>query len=343
MQAGPIRIEGNVLLSPLCGVTDSPFRSLAKRHGAAMVFCEMTSSDGLVRDNPKTFELLEYKAEERPIGAQLCGADPAVMADAARICQSLGFDVIDLNYGCPVRKVIAREAGAAMLTDLDRLERVTSAVVNAVKVPVTAKIRMGWDQKSTNAPDVARVLEGSGVRWITVHARSRSEKFAGRAHWEVIREVKEATSLPVIGNGDVKTPEDAVRMVEETGCDAVMVGRGSFGNPWLFGRAQRALQGSEPGPEPDPRERIETAIAHLHAVAAKKGDYAATLMRKHVAWYVRGLYDNSTLCREANHATSAAETEALLRAYLEKLEARAAFSPDGEEDGLACHGSVAAT
>lgn len=343
MQAGPIRIEGNVLLSPLCGVTDSPFRSLAKRHGAAMVFCEMTSSDGLVRDNPKTFELLEYKPEERPIGAQLCGADPAVMADAARICQSLGFDVIDLNYGCPVRKVIAREAGAAMLTDMDRLERVTSAVVSAVKVPVTAKIRIGWDQKSTNAPDVARVLEGSGVRWITVHARSRSEKFAGRAHWEVIREVKEATSLPVIGNGDVKTPEDAVRMVEETGCDAVMVGRGSFGNPWLFGRSQRALQGSEPGPEPDPRERIETAIAHLHAVAAKKGDYAATLMRKHVAWYVRGLYDNSTLCREANHAMTAAETEALLRAYLEKLEARAAFGLDGEEDGLACHGSVAVT
>lgn len=338
MQAGPIRIEGNVLLSPLCGVTDSPFRRLAKRHGAAMVFCEMTSSDGLVRDNPKTYELLEYRAEERPVGAQLCGSDPVVMADAAKIIEKLDFDVLDLNYGCPVRKVIARDAGAAMLTDMDRLERVTSAVVKAVRIPVTAKIRMGWDQNSINAPEVARVLERSGVRWITVHARSRSEKFTGRAHWEVIRQVKEATSLPVIGNGDVKTPEDAQRMVAETGCDAVMVGRGSFGNPWLFQRAQRLLDGGEPGPEPDIRERIETAIEHLHAVAEKKGPYAATLMRKHVAWYVRGLYDNSTLCREANHAATPAETEALLRAYLEKLERHPA-PQNGNGDGHEALGS----
>ena len=320
MQAGDVRLKGRVLLSPLCGVTDSPFRMLAKSHGAAMVFCEMTSSDGLVRKNPKTFELLEYRPEERPIGAQLCGSDPAVMADAARMCVDLGFDTIDLNYGCPVRKVIAREAGAAMLTDLERLERVTSAVVNAVPLPVTAKIRIGWDQNSTNAPEVARILERSGVRWIAVHARSRSEKFTGRAHWEVIGHVKEATTLPVIGNGDVKTPEDALRMVTETGCDGVMVGRGSFGNPWLFGRAQRLLEGLDPGPEPSPRERITTAIAHLHDLARKKGDYAAVLMRKHVAWYVRGLYDNSTLCRKINHAQNPAETEALLLEYLDTLE-----------------------
>jgi tRNA-dihydrouridine synthase B len=338
VRAGNVLLDGSVLLSPLCGVTDSPFRTIAKRHGAAMVFCEMTSSDGLVRDNPKTFELLEYRPEERPIGAQLCGADPAVMADAARRCVDLGFDTIDLNYGCPVRKVIAREAGAAMLTDLDRLERVTSAVVNAVPLPVTAKIRIGWDRSSTNAPDVARVLEGAGVRWIAVHARARSEKFTGSAHWEVIADVKRAVDLPVIGNGDVKTPEDAVRMVRETGCDGVMVGRGSFGNPWLFRRAQRALDGLDPGPEPTPRERIETAIAHLHDLARKKGDYAATLMRKHVAWYVRGLYDNSSLCREINHSKTPAETEAHLRGYLQRLESmESPYAPavEGErqEDG----------
>src|SRR5262245_15887236 len=188
----------------------------------------MTSSDGLVRDNPKSYELLEYRPSERPIGAQLCGADPEVMAEAARRCEALGFDSIDLNYGCPVRKVIAREAGAAMLNDLDRLERVTSAVVNAVPLPVTAKIRIGWDKESINASDVARVLEGTGVKWITVHARTRTEKFTGQAHWEVIAAVKQATGLPVIGNGDVKTPEDAKRMVDQTGCDGVMVGRGSF-------------------------------------------------------------------------------------------------------------------
>jgi tRNA-dihydrouridine synthase B len=236
-----------------------------------------------------------------------------------------------------------------MLNDLDRLERVTTGVVNAVRIPVTAKIRIGWDQNTTNAPEVARVLEQSGVRWVTVHARARSEKFAGVAHWEVIAQVKEATSLPVIGNGDVKTPEDAARMVRETGCDGVMVGRGAFGNPWLFQRAQRALDGLDPGPEPTVRERIETAIGHLHDLAANRGDYAATLMRKHVAWYVRGLHDNSTLCREINHSTTPAETETLLRAYLDRLERfpRASVASDPEGDPIAeggeSHGSWAAS
>jgi nifR3 family TIM-barrel protein len=171
-----------------------------------MVFCEMTSSDGLVRKNPKTFELLEYRPDERPIGSQLCGADAAVMADAARMCVDLGFDSIDLNYGCPVRKVIAREAGAAMLNDMARLERVTSAVVNAVPLPVTAKIRIGWDKNSINAHEVARVLEGAGVKWITVHARTRTEKFTGSAHWEVIAQVKETATVPVIGAWSVRSP-----------------------------------------------------------------------------------------------------------------------------------------
>lgn len=343
MRAGPLTLQGDVLLSPLCGVTDSPFRTLARRHGAAMVFCEMTSADGLVRKNPKTYALLEYRQEERPIGAQLCGADADVMAEAAREVEALGFDSVDLNYGCPVRKVIAREAGAAMLNDLERLGRVTRAVVGAVSLPVTAKIRIGWDQKSINAHEVARVLEGSGVRWVTVHARCRSEKFTGQAHWEVIREVKEATSLPVIGNGDVKTPEDARRMMDETGCDGVMVGRGSFGNPWLFGRAQRLLEGGDAGPVPTPRERIETAVGHLHDLAAVKGDYAAVLMRKHIAWYVRGLYDNSSLCRDVNHAQSVAEVEELLYRYLEALEAGPPprLPDDAGLESLAAHGSIA--
>jgi len=348
MRAGAVEIPGNVLLSPLCGVTDSPFRRIARRHGAAMVFCEMTSSDGLVRKNPKTFELLEYRPEERPIGAQLCGADPEVMAEAARICEGLGFDTLDLNYGCPVRKVIAREAGAAMLTDLERLERVTTAVVNAVSLPVTAKIRIGWDKDTTNAPDVARVLERSGVRWVTVHARARSEKFTGEAHWDVIADVKRSIGVPVIGNGDVKTPEDALRMVTQTGCDGVMVGRGSFGNPWLFERAHRLLNGEDPGEGPTPRERIATAIGHLHDLAAKKGDYAAVLMRKHIAWYVRGLYDNSSLCREVNHSKTPAEVESLLLRYLEKLESAPESplpAPGGSEEpgwdgeGVDAHGS----
>src|SRR5438094_579423 len=220
MIVGKVELPGNVLLSPLCGVTDSPFRRIARRNGAAMVFCEMTSSDGLVRKNPKTFELLEYRPEERPIGAQLCGSDPGVMAEAARMCEGLGFDTLDLNYGCPVRKVIAREAGAAMLTDLER------------------------------------------------------------------------------------------------------------------------------------RERVATAIGHLHDLAAKKGDYAAVLMRKHVAWYVRGLYDNSSLCRQVNHAATPAEVESLLLEYLERLESApepqipvSDASPDAgcNGEGVDAHGSCAAS
>jgi nifR3 family TIM-barrel protein len=331
MRAGPLTLEGRVLLSPLCGVTDSPFRAIARRHGAAMVFCEMTAAEGVVRKNPRTLELLEYREDERPVGAQICGSQAEPMAEAAKVCEGLGFDSVDLNYGCPVRKVIAREAGAAMLTDLDRLAQVTRAVVNAVRIPVTAKIRIGWDQNSINAQEVAVVLEGSGVRWVTVHARCRSEKFTGQAHWDVIGRVKEACGIPVIGNGDVRTPEDALRMIERTGCDGVMVGRGSFGNPWLFRRAERLLDGKDPGPPPTPRERIETAIGHLHVLAAKKGEYASVLMRKHVAWYVRGLYDNSSLCREVNHATSVTEVEALLRGYLARLEAYPAPEPGAAE------------
>jgi tRNA-dihydrouridine synthase B len=324
MRAGPLTLGGRVLLSPLCGVTDSPFRTIARRHGAAMVFCEMTAAEGVVRQNPRTFELLEYHEGERPVGAQICGAQPEVMAEAAKVCEGLGFDSVDLNYGCPVRKVIAREAGAAMLNDLDRLGRVTSAVVNAVRIPVTAKIRIGWDHKSINAHEVARVLEDSGSQWVTVHARCRSEKFTGQAHWEVIGAVKEACGIPVIGNGDVKDPEDARRMIEQTGCDGVMVGRGSFGNPWLFRRAERILSGEDPGPVPTPRERIETAIGHIRDLAVKKGEYAAVLMRKHIAWYVRGLYDNSSLCRQVNHAATVDEVTDLLRRYLDRLEAYAA-------------------
>jgi len=188
---------------------------------------------------------------------------------------------------------------------------------------------------------VVQVLERSGVKWVTVHARARSEKFTGEAHWDVIAEVKRSTSLPVIGNGDVKTPEDALRMVRQTGCDGVMVGRGSFGNPWLFERAHRLLNGQDPGPLPTPRERIATAIGHLHDLAATKGDYAAVLMRKHVAWYVRGLYDNSTLCREVNHASSPAEVEVLLLRYLETLESapEPCVATVGSEDA---HGSCTA-
>jgi tRNA-dihydrouridine synthase B len=325
MRTGPLTLEGRVLLSPLCGVTDSPFRTIARRHGAAMVFCEMTAAEGVVRQNPRTLELLHYHEGERPVGAQICGSEPTVMAEAAKVCEGLGFDSIDLNYGCPVRKVIAREAGAAMLTDLGRLGRVTRAVVEAVDRPVTAKIRIGWDRKSVNAREVARVLEESGVRWITIHARCRSEKFTGQAHWEVIGEVKEGCGIPVIGNGDVKEPQDVRRMMEQTGCDGVMVGRGSFGNPWLFRRAERLLAGGDPGPAPTPRERIETAIGHLRDLAVKKGDYAAVLMRKHIAWYVRGLYDNSSLCRQVNHAATVEEVADLLLRYIDRLEAYAAF------------------
>lgn len=314
---GALDIEGKLVLAPMAGITDSPFRSLCKEYGAALVFTEMVSADALIRESPKSHRLLFFEDEGRPIGIQLFGSDPEVMAEAARIAATWSPDLMDLNFGCPVRRVVRRMAGAALMKTPDLLGRIVRAVVDAVDLPVTAKIRSGWSPSQLNAVEVARVAEDNGIVAVAVHARTRSMQFSGRADWRVIHQVKGGVSIPVIGNGDVRTPEDARRMIEETGCDLVMIGRGAMGNPWIFRHGERLLCANEILPEPSKRERIELCIRHMRKVVLLRGEHTGVReMRKHLVAYTRGMRDGAALRRELMGLTRTEDVEERLVAFL---------------------------
>jgi nifR3 family TIM-barrel protein len=283
-------ITGMAILAPMAGITDTPFRLLARECGAAFVFSELVSADGLVRGGEKTFKLMEFQPEERPIGIQLFGSDPAVMGEAARIAERLRPDWIDLNFGCPAKKVVRRGAGAAVLTDMERLREIAKSVTSAVRLPVSAKIRSGWEEGKPVAVEAARILEGEGIAAIVVHARTRQAGFKGKADWTVIGDVKRAVSIPVIGNGDVATPPDVGRLIEESGCDLAMIGRGALGRPWIFTLVNRFWEtGVTPG-EPDFRSRIDFCLRHYRlALKFNPQSKAVREMRKHIAWYIRGM------------------------------------------------------
>jgi tRNA-dihydrouridine synthase B len=325
-QPGGVVTESPFLLAPLAGVSDSPFRQLAREQGAAMVFTEMVSADGLARGNQATLDYCAFETAERPIGIQIFGSDPGIMAEATRVLSELPVekrpDLIDINMGCPVRKVVNRSAGAALLQDVARLSSIVERMVEATPLPVTAKIRLGWDGRSQNVVEVARALEGAGAAAVAIHARTRAEKFEGEAHWELIGEAKRAIRIPVIGNGDVRSPEDGVRMLERTGCDAVMLGRAAFGDPWVFRRLCAWHERGECLPMPTPSERLHAGLRHLRLMTASVGpEGAAREMRKHVAWYVRGLPNSARVREQVNRTRSVTEMEELLRAYLGELEA----------------------
>ena len=325
MRIGDILFDSPFLLAPLAGVSDSPFRRLAREQGASGVVTEMVSADGLVRGQKATLEYLRFEPEERPIGVQLFGADPGVMADAARVLCALPPaerpDWIDINMGCPVRKVVNRKAGAALLTDLALLSEIVRRMAQASALPVTAKVRLGWDGSSSNVVEVARALEGAGARAVAIHARTRAEKFGGEARWELIGEAKRAVGIPVIGNGDVRVPEDAVRMLETTGCDGVMLGRAAFGDPWIFRRVRAFWEHRERLPLPTAAERLGAGLRHLRLLVEWAGPAAATReMRKHVAWYVRGLPHSARVREQANHTRTVDELATVLGGYLEELE-----------------------
>jgi nifR3 family TIM-barrel protein len=298
MVIGETTLESPFVLAPLAGYTDSPMRRLARRLGAAMVWTEMVSAEGAVRESEKTFELLAFDPAERPIAFQIFGARPESMAGAARRIARLGPDVIDLNAGCPARKVVRGGSGAALMTDLVLLAEIASAVVGATDLPVTAKIRSGWDESSVNAAEAARALEAAGVRAISVHPRTRRQGFRGSSDWSVIGEVKRAVGIPVIGSGDVRTPEDALAMLEVTSCDGVMIGRAAVGNPWIFSRA-RALAEGRSTPPPSLDAKIRLAVEHLDLMVACKGERRGVLeMRKHIVAYLKGFPGASSLRAE---------------------------------------------
>ncbi len=335
MKVGSVAFESPFVRAPLAGVSDSPFRRLAREQGAGAVYTEMVSADGLVRGNAATLDYVAFAPCERPIGVQLFGSDPAVMADATRVLADLPRerrpDLVDINMGCPVRKVVNRCAGAALLQDVPRIERIVRAMADASALPVTAKIRLGWDGESRNVVEVARALEAAGAKAVAIHARTRAEKFEGHAHWELIGEAKRVVGIPVIGNGDVRNAEDALRMLRETGCDGVMLGRAAFGDPWVFRRVRALAERGEVLPPPTAQERLEAGVRHLGMLVETAGEHvAAREMRKHVAWYIKGLPHSARVREQVNRTRTPGEMVALMRGYLAELAAHGleAFAPE---------------
>ncbi len=303
-------------LAPMAGVTDAAMRLLCCEQGAAWAVSEMLSAKGWVFSggrNRNAQDILARLPGEGPAGLQLFGSDPAYIAEAARRLENAGFQFFDLNFGCPAPKITGNGEGSAMMRDPVRLGAVVRALSEATSLPVTVKIRAGWDSSSINAPEVARICEDNGAKAVAVHARTRDQQYAGKADWRIIRDVKRAVSVPVFGNGDVRGGADALRMLDETGCDAVIVGRAAQGNPWIFREIAAAMQG-EKAPPPTPEERMEMAVRHFQLEAQLYGEKLAVLqMRKHIAWYVHGMKGASRFRERINQMNSAEEVLAALK------------------------------
>jgi len=291
MQIGELNIKIPILLAPMAGVTDYPFRVLCKAQGAGVVYSEFVSAHGIIRENAKTWQMIKFTDFERPIGIQIFGDTPEVMSRAAKmVVDKFSPDILDINYGCPVPKVTKRGAGSAALKDLCLMDDITAAVVEAVpEVPVTVKMRAGWDNTSIVVPEVGQRLEAIGVKAIALHPRTTKQSYNGSADWSLIKQLKEATAVPVIGNGDIKTPDDVMHMFEQTKCDAVMVGRSALGNPWFFKEAIALYKGKSVPQPPTMKERISGCRQHFDHMIDWHGERTATnMMRKHFGWYIRG-------------------------------------------------------
>jgi nifR3 family TIM-barrel protein len=321
-------------LAPMAGVSESPFRRLCHAHGADVVVTEFLSAEGIRRENPATVSKLRFSQDERPIGVQIFGADPQAMADAASMVTDLfDPDFVDINFGCPVKKVVRRNGGSGCLKDLDLVQSIIRAVSKATSKPVTCKIRSGWSEELRDPVGIALRCQDAGARVLALHARTRTQMYTGLANWDEIAAVAAALDIPVLGNGDIKTPQDALRMYEHTRCDGVMVGRGSYGQPWMFNQTRALLNGTPMPETPSVREKFAVALAHAAMVQGYDVDAvgAALEFRKHLGWYVKGLPGSADLRKQLHQVRDFAEVEGIFAGYLENYEAIRRSAAEVEE------------
>ncbi len=320
MQIGSVKLRNNVFLAPMAGVTDMAFRVLCKRQDCGLTYTEMVSAKGLHYKSDNTAVLLEIAEEERPAAVQVFGSDPEIVAEAARQAEANGASIIDINMGCPTPKIVKNGDGSALMRRPDLVREIVRCTVKAVKVPVTVKTRKGWDDDSVNAVEIAGIAAQEGAAAVAIHGRTREQFYSGNADWSIIKQVKRAVDIPVIGNGDIVKPEDAKRMLEETGCNAVMIGRGAQGNPWIFKRTVEYLQTGLLLPEPTFEQRLETIIKHMSMITELKGEGTGVKeMRKHAAWYLKGMPGSAKVKSEIFKLTTFAEVRDILMEYLDFL------------------------
>ena len=317
MNIGNVKLENPYILAPMAGVTDLPFRLLCKEQGAGLLCMEMISAKALQYKNKNTKALLSIHSQEYPVSLQLFGSDPKIISEQARCIEDLPFQILDINMGCPVPKVVKNGEGSALMKNPRLVYEIIHETVKAVRKPVTAKIRKGFDESSINAVEIAKVVEAAGGAAVAVHGRTREQYYSGKADWDIIRQVKDAVSVPVIGNGDIFEPEDAVRMMEETGCDGVMIARGAKGNPWIFGRTKGLMETGITPPKPSGGEIRDMILRHGRMLSECKGEKAGIReMRSHMAWYTSGLPNSASLRNDMNQAETYEDMEKLLKERL---------------------------